>query len=125
MKVSKAKDPIAFSSSGHAEPNLMERSYKYSDRCSHILCLGGKLMSNILAVHGHYSSFNANGGGKKKTTEEIKRERKRLEVEIRETNNGKLNKDTSQSVEIPLYFQAVRLHRCRKRSYLVSGKKTS
>lgn len=61
LKVSKA-----FWSSGHAEPNITERSYKYSDRCSHILCLSGILMSSVLAVYGHYGCFNANDGGDKK-----------------------------------------------------------
>lgn len=53
----------------------MERSYKYSDRCSHILCLSGKLMSNIPTVYGHYGWFNANGGvQKKKRMRESKKE---------------------------------------------------
>ena len=56
-------------------------------------------MSNVLAVYGHYGCFNANGGGKKKE-EDIKRERKRLETEIRETNNGNLNGDACQSAGI-------------------------
>lgn len=53
----------------------MERSYKYSDRCSHILCLSGKLMSNIPAVYGYYGCFNANGGVKKKKKNEKEQER--------------------------------------------------
>lgn len=66
MKVNKAKDHVAFWSSGHAEPNITERSYKYSDRRSHILYLSRKLTSSVLAIYGHCGCFNANGGGEKK-----------------------------------------------------------
>lgn len=57
----------------------MERSSKYSDRCSHILCLSGKLMSNIPAVCGHHGWFNANGGVQKHKPKKKKKGKKEIE----------------------------------------------
>lgn len=122
-EVSKAKDHIAFWFSGHAQPNITERSCKHSDRCFHVLCLSGKLMSCILAVYGHYSSFNQMVEGKQAN----KRNREETGNGNRETKNGLCDGDTCHTAGIldTIYFQAVKIHRGKEWCYLVSGKKAS